>query len=453
MSQDRSLFRGLHLYSNNVRHFTHNAWTILVYSLLAGTSSGVFSLLFNFYVLSFGDYDEWFVGELISISSTATVLAALLAVYVGMRFSQKSILIAAGAGNVVAFVGFILLPYRFWLMLFNFVLGLASSTFWMISAPFLMANTSQEERQYVFSFNFGLVAFSGFVGSLLGGWLPTKLGSLVGAPPTSTLAYQLTLGVTALISLLAVGPLVLIRSSASAPVHKGEMAWAQFSQHRRLLLKLITPQLILGLGAALIVPFMNLYYRIVFEADDTTIGILFGVAAIMVSVVQFIVPPLTERLGKIYTMVLTQALSIPFLITLALAAWVGPSESSNYTPWFAAAIVAYLFRAALMNLGAPVYQTFIMEQVPAEVQTLASSLYILSFQVGWVISPYLSGRFLASGITIAEGNSGANFVPVILSTTILYIAATAFIWIFFRGAEKRPQYLPQSSELQSTSIG
>jgi hypothetical protein len=52
-------------------------------------------------------------------------------------------------------------------------------------APFLMANTSRDERQWVFSFNFGLMTISSFFGNLLGELLPTWLGGLAGAAPTN----------------------------------------------------------------------------------------------------------------------------------------------------------------------------------------------------------------------------------------------------------------------------
>lgn len=434
MLQSQKLYDGLRLYFGKLGQFTHNARMVLVYSAMTGMVFGVFRLLFNFYVLSLGGYDERFLGALTSASSVAALLMALPAAYIAERFSQKNIMIVTGWLSAFALLGFVLLPYRFFLVLFNLVSGLTQSTRQVAMSPFLMSNTSEEERQYVFSFNFGLVMLSGFVGNMFGGLLPAWLGGLVDVASTDTLAYQLTLSVMILVSLLAIGPLTRIHKLPPDPGRTIELPWVQLSQHSRLLIKAITPNLIIGLGAGMMMPFMNLYYRNVFHRPDRVIGTLFMFDAIAMSISQFIAPPLADRLGKINTVVLTQVLSVPFLLTLGLAAWVVPRGNANVTLWFFIAAIAYLFRVALMNLGGPVYQTFILEQVEPNVQALATSLNSLSFQFGWVFSPYLSGWF-----QVEYGEFG--FVPVFLTTSALYIVGITVTWIFFRDAAKRPTQL------------
>ncbi len=434
---------GLRVYAQKLKLFTPNARKVLLYSGLTGLTFGVFRLLFNFYVLSLGGYDEQFLGLLTSMSSLASLMMAIPAAYLANRFSHKHIMVITGLISTLAFVGFVLLPYRPFLILFNVIAGLAMSARQVTVAPFLMDNTSPDERQYVFSFNFGMMTTAEFVGNMLGGFLPTWLGGIVGAMPTDTLAYQLALGSMVIVSMLAIGPLLLIRPTAADAVRKVEMPWSQLQQHAGKLIKLLTPNFIIGLGAGLMMPFMNVYYRHVFGRSDSTIGTLFAMGALTMAVAQFLAPPIADRLGKINTVVVTQALSVPFLLTLGLAAWIVPGGRANLPLWFAIAAVAYLFRLALMNLSGPVYQTFILESVQPGLQALAAGLNSVSFQFGWAFSPYLSGWFQTT-----YGEFG--FVPVFLTTSFLYMVAIAVTWAFFHHAEG-PPVSARSSEAKTVT--
>ena len=424
----------LKAYAGKLRLFSRNARIVLIYGALTGLAFGVFRLLFNFYVLSLGGYDEVFLGSLTSISSAASLLMALPAAYIADRVSQKRIMVVSGFASVLAYLGLILSPVRGLLILFNIIAGLSMSLRQVTMAPFLMANTSDEERQYVFSFNMGLGTMAGFAGNMIGGMLPAWFGSMVNAAPTETISYRLALGTMIIISMLAVGPLLAIRAgkrqddgSASSP----ELPWNLLWQHRAQLGKLILPNWIIGLGAGMMMPFMNLYYRNVFGKPDATIGYLFASGLLGMAAAQFISPPLADRLGKINTVVLTQTLSVPFLLLLGIAAWSVPRGGSVLL-WFIVAWVAYFFRLGLMNLSGPVYQTFVLEQVPTNVQALAASLTSIAFQFGWVASPQLSGWFQAN----------YSFVPVFFTTAGLYTVGIVTTWVFFgkrRGSSSVPQ--------------
>jgi hypothetical protein len=144
---------------------------------------------------------------------------------------------------------------------------------------------------------------------------------------------------------------------------------------------------------------------------------------------QSIGPMLADRVGKVGACVLTQALSVPFLLMMGVSAWVVPSGSANITVWLIVAAVAYLFRLGLMNLGGPIYQTFVLEQVEEEAQALAASLNGLTFTIGWAIMPAVSGWLQ---VTFAP----FGFVPVFFTTATLYVTSTTLLWAFFRKVGK-----------------
>jgi len=432
---------GLATYLEKTKQFSPNARLVLIYSAFTGLAFGVFRFLFNFYVLSLGDaYNEAFVGSLQTASSFASILMALPAAYLAERFSQKKIMIHTAIISSLAMIGLVLFPYRWLLILFNMVAGVSMSMRQVAMAPFLMANTSENERQWVFSFNFGLMTVSGFFGNLLGGWLPTWLGGWFDAAPTDTLAYQLALGSMMIVTILSIGPLTRIIMPPVDRERRVELPWVQLRRYGWGLSQFLLPQLIIGLGAGLMQPFMNIYFRNVYQRPDPPISMVFAIGGLAMAIAQFLGPPLADKYGKIHTVILTQIFSVPFLLLLGLGAWLVPGGMAAASVWFFVAGIAYIFRLALMNLSNPVYQTFVLEHVPTDVQALAMSLNSLSFQFGWFIMPQVSGW-----LQVRFGEFG--FVPIFGMVAIFYLLATALEWqLFDRSKRPLPTFAPSSGD-------
>ena len=422
---------GFATYIEKSKAFSPNARLVLIYSAFTGLAFGVFRFLFNFYVLSLGDaYDEAFIGSLQTASSFASILMALPAAYLAERYSQKKIMIQTALISSLAIIGLVLFPFRGLLILFNMIAGISMSMRQVAMAPFLMANTSENERQWVFSFNFGLMTVSGFFGNLLGGWLPTWLGGWFEAAPTDTLAYQLALGSMMIVTILSIGPLTRIIMPPVDRNKRVELPWVQLRHYGWSLSQFLLPQLIIGLGAGLMQPFMNIYFRNVYDKPDPSISIIFAIGGLGMAIAQFLGPPLADKYGKINTVIMTQIFSVPFLILLGLGAWLVPGGMAPASFWFLVAGTAYIFRLALMNLSNPVYQTFVLEHVPTDVQALAMSLNSLSFQFGWFIMPQVSGW-----LQVRFGEFG--FVPIFGLVAIFYLLATLLEWRLFGGSNRQ----------------
>jgi len=416
---------GISLYLEKTKQFSSNAKLVLLHSALAGFSFGVFRFLFNFYVLSLGNgYDEAFIGTLQTVASFATIAMALPAAYLAERFSQRKIMMITGVTSGISMLGMVVFPFTFTLIAFRMITAISMSMRQVAVAPFLMRNTSRDERQWVFSFNFGMITIASFFGNLLGGILPTWLGNYFGAGPTDTLSYQLSIGSMMLVTILSIGPLFMIRMPPRDKNRQIELPWVQLWEHGRKLTKFLLPQVIIGLGAGLMMPFMNIYFRTVYQKPDPAIAMVFAVGGLAMGVAQFLGPPLAEKYGKINAVILTQALSVPFLMTLGIGAYLVTGDFAHASVWFLIAGVAYIFRLALMNLSNPIYQTFVLEHVPESTQALTMSLSSLSFQFGWFIMPQLSGW-----LQVTYG--GFGFVPVFFMVAFFYVLAIGLEWFFF----------------------
>jgi MFS family permease len=417
-------------YMTNIRLFSRNVWMVLLYGIGMGLTFGVVMFTFNFYVLSLGpEFDEGFLGILQSAASFATIAMAIPAAWIAQRYPPKWVMVAGGLIGAIAYVGIILYPTREALVVFRMLAGVSMSLGTVAGAPFLMANTGAAERQWAFSFQAGLSTVASFFGNLLAGILPSRLGALVGAAPTDTIAYQLSLGAMIALSVLSIIPLLFIRATAASTI-KVELPWVQLRRYWRLFAIVLLPSLIIGLGAGLMQPFMNVYFRNVYQKPDAAIGIVFALGGLAMAVGQFAGPPLADRYGKIRTVMLTQALSIPFLITLGLGAWLVTAGLARAEVFFIFAGIAYIFRLALMNLSNPVYQTFVLERVPEQAQALSVSLTNLVFQVGWFVMPQISGQ-----LQVTHGPAG--FTYVFAGVTFFYITAIIVEKWFF-GTEDKP---------------
>ena len=63
-------------YISRIRAFSHNARLYLLSEAVYGVSTGIFQLLFNFYVLSLG-YNEAVLGNMVAARSTTSLILAL----------------------------------------------------------------------------------------------------------------------------------------------------------------------------------------------------------------------------------------------------------------------------------------------------------------------------------------------------------------------------------------
>lgn len=396
-------------YWAHIRLFRPNARLYLLNVMITGAAIGIYRLLFNFYVLSLG-YNEALLGSLITTSSMTALLAALPMGYLADLLGRKSSLLISGAMLALSMAAIVLWPGEAMFYAMNVVSGLAQSLAAITMAPFLMESSGEQERTYLFSLSSGLQMAMASVGNWVGGYLPTWVSGLQGTSPTSSAAYGGALLMVAIGLGLALIPLAFIRMPRLDLTRRSVFAPIAFARQQPVLLtKLILPLLITSIGAGLIMPFMNVFFRVVHNRPDPVIGSLFAWGSLAMGLGLLMAPPLADRMGKIQVVVVTQALSIPFLFLL------------GFSPVFWMSALAYYVRLALMNMSSPVYQTFVMEHVEAPARATVASLVSMAWNFGWAFSPIISG--------ILQVRYG--FGPPFAGTIILYTVSIVLYWAFF----------------------
>ena len=409
-------------YLNRIRLFRKNARLYLLTVLITGVTMGVYRLLFNFFVLSLG-YDEAVLGNLITTNQMTALLLALPMGYLVDRFGRKNALITRSLLLAGAVLGSSLFPTIAVFYAMSVLFGMVQSLSSVATAPFLMENSGEEERTYLFSFTSGLQMGSVFVGNWLGGYLPTWVGVQRGFSPTSSSAYGGALLTISLVAVIGFIPLLFVSQAKSQAGQRQMFTPIGFARkHPKLLSKILIPTLFISIGAGLFIPFMNVFFRVVHGQSDHVIGTLFALGSLAMGIGLILAPPIADRLGKIQLVMLTQGLAIPFMILL------------GFSPVFGLSAGAYFIRMALMNMSNPIYQTFIMEQVDAASRATAASLYSMVWSFGRAFSPSISGW-----LQVTYG-----FDPVFGGAVVLYAIAIFLYWIFFlrTGQQKDALSLP-----------
>ncbi len=422
--KSRSPFRIFGEYLSHIRAFKPNARLYLLNVIVTGAVMGVFRLIFNFYALSLG-FDESVLGNLITTSSFVALIAALPMGYLADTIGRKNSLVLSSALLAIAILAMALWQTETSLYAMNVVSGLAQSLAGVTMSPFLMENSDEKERTYLFSFGQGLTMTMASIGNWIGGYLPTWMGNVAGVPATSSHAYGNSILAAGVFAVVAILPLLFITTPKISRGQRAVFAPFEFAaKHPGMLVKFILPMLLTSLGAGLIMPFMNVFFRVVHNQPDPVIGALFAWGSLAMGIGLLIAPPLAERTGKIQLVVISQALSIPFLILL------------GFSPIFWVGAATYYIRLALMNMSSPVYQAFVMEHVEPSGRATVASLTSMAWNFGWAFSPTISGW-----LQVKYG-----FGPPFVGTIILYTISVFMYWTFFWRGSVEPAKAPIAAD-------
>lgn len=396
-------------YLSRIRAFSKNARLYLLSEAIYGTATGIFQLLFNFYILSLG-YNEAVLGNLVAARSMTSLIMAIPCGFLTDRIGRRNSIVISIAAFSASVALMLLYPSGLMFIAMNIIQGLAQSLAGVAMGPFLMENSTDTERTYLFSLTSGLRMTAISIGQWIGGFLPTWFALRLAINAMDTKSYSLSLWTVALSGFLAVLPMLFVASRVSKATDRPAFAPLSFiRKNPGKFQKLILPTLITSIGAGLIMPFMNVFFRNVHQQSDTSIGMIFAWGSLAMGLGLIVAPALAERFGKIQIVVVSQALSVPFLMMLGFA------------PWFGIVLVAYYARTMLMNMSSPIYSTYVMEQVDPDSRGMLASLTSMAWNFGWALSPTISGY-----LQIRYG-----FGPPFILTILLYTIAIGMYYLWF----------------------
>ncbi len=399
--------------------FNRQAKLFLTATVLYGIAFSFWELFFNIYIIS-----EGFPKDSLGLIRTSVSVAALvfglflgkLADKIGQR---RSMLIGLSIGLLGMFAQVVF--KQLWIIiLMGFIQG-AGLMLYRVAVPALIsANSTGHNRTLLFSLNFSLMTFAGTVGNLLAGQLPSLASRIFSLVPASAAAYQAVIIAGVLLGATALIPIFLLKRTP--PTEDSDTFLAQPKLGFRALFKqkvifqLFIINVFVGLGAALLIPYLNVFFREEHHMTDQNLGYLFSLSSLLVVIGSLSAPTIARVLkSKIRATNVTQGISIFFLLI------------TGFSPVLWLAQVGFLFRTVFMQLSSPLLENFAMDVSPSGQQSTISSIRGVGWQLGQSVGLYVSGL-----VQVKYG-----FSPLFITTAILYLISILLAWINFRPMERQ----------------
>ncbi len=390
--------------------FKRDAVLFLIGNFLLGFGFAGFSLLFNLYLKEIG-FGESRIGLLLASMTYATMFmvfpASFIVRKVRLRFLFTWIVIFSAIGYLIP-----ILANKFGQMLSGVVIaGIFSAFFSVITGPFIMETSTPCERTHLFSANFAVSLMAGIFGNILAGNLPVLF---LEKGIELFLGYRIAIIIHILISLLSLIPFMLIKEEKIVEEEQVK-DFFHISTSKMLIFKLSIPHILVGLGAGLTVPFLNLYFRDRFLLDSSKIGYLFSFSQVMMIMGTLLAPFISNIFGKIKTVIISQMLSVPFLFILSI------------TYNLPLAGISFLLRATLMNMAQPLVMNFSLEMVEKNDRPFISGILSMAWLSAWGVSANMGGKII---------EMKGYFIPFNLTLTA-YVISSFLYALLLLPLEKR----------------
>lgn len=404
------------------RMFHPNVKYLLVATLLTQTGMGMFLVIYNLYIYSLG-YTETLIGSIVSFSSLATVLMVLPAGFVSDRVGRRRVILISGIVSGLVQFARVFLISEVPMLAFAFLAGIFSSFIAVSVVPYLSENSKPEQRVHLFSLNAALMMLALMLGNVVGG---ISADLFIWGGFEQKIAYQYTLAISAAILLLGLFPILLMRERPKPiedaeertplPSHADRNATqvekrVDKKQQWKTIFLFAGSSLPIGLGAGLIIPYLNLYFMNRFHASNSEIGIILSLGQFATVIATLIGPALVKRVGNVKAVVLLQLSSIPFLLI------------TGFTNVLGVAAMGFLLRQALMNAGNPIQQTLMMSKVHDSMKGMANSVSQMTFMIGWATM----GPIATSFVHVYGAYWGYAILFAI--TAVLYLIGSVYYYL------------------------
>lgn len=368
-------------YIHITKFIRKDAWNFLIGNFFAGFGFTGFSLLFNLYLKESGK-GEGTIGHVLSVGTYATVLMIFPAAYLVKRISIRPVMLIVPVAMSIGYGIAIQAQSMQMIMAGIAISGFAGAFSSVIGGPLLMQSSGELERTHLFSINHAIALLSGITGNLVAGNLPDLMIKM-DINPASGYKYAIFVHlVIALVSLYFYSKIKVKHISLTGDAEDETRTHFKLKTPKKLLAYLAIPPMMVGLGAGMTIPFLNLYFKTRFSLDANNIGMLFALAQLFTIGGALMAPMLARKFGMVMSVILSQIISLPFLFILGI---------SYFLPL---AITAFLIRNALMNMSAPISSNFSMESVHPDDRSVTSGLLSLAWLFTWGITANIGGYLI-----------------------------------------------------------
>jgi len=350
---------------------------------------GLYFLLFNLYLLRLG-YDLEFIGVFVSVGAFSFALFSLPAGMAGRRFGSRKamifgmVVLTLGLG-MLSIAAWVPVTWRsLWLIFFCALREFGNSFYLVNSSPYLMSATAATERDFAFSLRGTLTPIAGFLGTLIGGFLPQLSESYLHWSADDPANYMAPLILSSLLLLPGVVALCMTREVA---VDIGERA-LETAERGAMPLMLLLP--IAAVSALFVVAasagqtFYGVYMDTVLKTPTQLIGLVASCGQLMTAATMLLAPVLMARWGHAGTFVRMGICMGLSLLPMALL------------PHWLAVGASLVGVVVMMTFASTALTVFHQELVPVGWRPAMSGASLMAMGVGWGIVSSGGGYFVAA---------------------------------------------------------
>ena len=418
---------GIAGYLATAKRFTVNAKLFLGYSLLSQLGAGIWTVMFNLYLLRLG-FGTSFVGLFIMVDMLFHGLVAfpagLLADKIGRR---KAFFIATcislGARGTLLFVH----DSKEMLLILAAISGVGEAFHGVAGPPFIMENSEPKERPLLFSLNAMFLMVSRGVGSAL----PLVWAIFLGVPDLDVDSARWVLVASLPLTLTGLAPLAFMTEKRVELVESFLDLFALKNVvNFDAIAKLTVASLVVGTGFGLATRFFNVFFDLGLGATDRQISAIFAVGAVGGATAIVFSGMLVQRWGKVRSIVVTQIVSVPFLVLMVAAPMV--------VTGLPLVVAFFLLRDAFYSLSMPIRNQISMELTVAKERGTTAGMTHMAFDLGGAFGAGIAGVLI--GVEAAKVDIGvdvAEFLPAFVVAAALVVIAAAMYHVFFQGWESR----------------
>ncbi|MEZ4860624.1 MAG: MFS transporter [Caldilineaceae bacterium] len=435
-------------YLTTLRTFRRNVWLYFLAMSLVGFTidGGIYAVVFNLFLLRLG-YGPEFIGQVNSAGLFAFALCSLPAGALGGRLGNRRAMIAGlclmmTASFALALAEFIPTQSRsLWLLCAYILFHSSIAIYFVNTAPFLMAVTTEAQQSHAFSIQSAMISSAAFVGSMVGGLLPALFAHNLGLTLQEATPYRyplllaagtLTLGITALALIKEAHPPSSPPDPARQPQPRrtyptlfrvprfGQLNWRKFlatNADRTFIILIIVISLVRLFqiaGMAVLSTFFNVYMDAGLGAPTAQLGLITGLGRLLAVPIVLTMPMLAARWGHRNLVIWASTSAVFFLLPVALI------------PHWSAAGLGYMGVMAGSSIRYTSFLIYIMAMIKPEQRSFMSGI-----------------NEMTAGLSFAAMAFGGGYIIVHQGYSTLFLigaGATLFgsllFWAYFRPTAK-----------------
>jgi MFS family permease len=371
---------------------------------------GIYAVLFNLYLLRLG-YDPPEIGLINAVPTFVYGLACFPAGHAGTKWGSRKAMVV---GTAIVAIGLALPPCAEWMPAEAQMGWLAASysVAWVGAAlvivnsnPFLMEATADTERDLAFSMQVGVWPLAGFLGSLIGGVLPSLFRRTLGLVPASPAAYRYALLVAA--ALYAPAVVFLLATEKQAPAVLRRTPRSDDGAPWAAILFIASVTLLYTAGDGIFRAFYNVYLDAELGLSTPAIGTIYATAMAAATAAALAAPAVMARWGRERSfLAVTLAMVVSMLPLALLRHWT-------------AATVTVIAMSALPFMARPIITVHQMTLVTRRWRSTMSAGGILGRAFSWSLASIVGGALVAASGYSATFLAGAGVT----------LAGSALFWL------------------------